>query len=275
MVRSPSGPRRSHPPQPQPKGMWQRFRRLSTTAKTLTLVGLSAAVTTAVGYGVTTGLDSVRSADVPFTWSVKTPPLDPCFPNVVIGKSEQEARPPNDMAQFPAWARQVKPAPGSPLFITTTLQGRSEKAVVLLGMRAKVNRSAAPQAAFGVGGGCGGGISPRAFTVALDEPIPRFHPKPGAEQIPQGPGKPAKDRALAAVNFPYRISATEPEVFQIRASAEHCDCQWTFEVEWSSGGETGWEEISDNGRPFHTVSALDKPYYVFDVAGKEWARVPN
>ena len=90
------------------------------------------------------------------------------------------------------------------------------------------------------------------------------------EEVPQGPGEPPKQRQLAPVNFPYRISATEPEVFEIRATAKQCDCQWTFELEWSSDGKTGWEEINNNGQPFRTVSAFGKPYYIFN--GQKWNR---
>ena len=56
-----------------------------------------------------------------------------------------------------------------------------------------------------------------------------------------------------AVDFPYRVSDTELEVFHIVAYTSGCDCLWRANLQWSYRGKSGITVIDDDGKPFRTV----------------------
>jgi hypothetical protein len=54
--------------------------------------------------------------------------------------------------------------------------------------------------------------------------------------------------------FPYVVSSTDPESFQVDASTARFQVDWWIEVEWSMQGRTGVLRVDDHGAPFR-VSA--------------------
>jgi hypothetical protein len=223
-------------------------------------------------YEANRGLDVIHDQGIPFEWTVALPDFGECSPKAVVDRPEREARPPDNLAELATWAKQVGALHGSHAPVHVTLQGRSDRAVVLLAMRPKVRPAPAPRHAFAVGGGCGGGLAPRSFTVDLDAPVPAFVAESGREVVPGGPGKPDKERILPAIDFPYKISSTEPEVFYIRPVTMKCDCRWSIELQWSSGADTGWVEIDDQGMPFRAIGTEGKPAYGYDLSTGKWHR---
>jgi hypothetical protein len=266
---SSDNPRR-HPE--SPKGWKAALRRRRKAVVALGAAAITTAVTTTVVFAVTKGLGQVGGGGVPFTWSIRLPSPDPCVQNAVIGHPQQQARPPDQLADFSTWAVRVNATPNANImFVTITLEGTSDKAVVLQAMRVKVVKTTNPPAqAFTVGGSCGGGLSPRLFEVVLDQPLPRLQPQAGMTQVPDPSGQ-LVDKTLPAVNFPYRISATDPEVFQIKANVEARDCEWVIDLDWTSGGTNGTTRIDDHGHPFRTISTAGKPAYLYDVVKKKWS----
>ena len=78
------------------------------------------------------------------------------------------------------------------------------------------------------------------------------------------------EHTIPAVNFPYRVSAEDPEVLLVDATTQNYDARWYLELAWSSQGRTGTIRIDDHGRPFQTTSTKGMPrcWYGTNDAGK-------
>ncbi len=159
------------------------------------------------------------------------------------------ARPPVEQ-DAPGWARAHGAVHGGTTNVEVTVAGRSSRAVVLRGLQVRVVGRQAPLAwpAFAMENGCGGSLTPRAFSVDLDMARPLARPTDGHDG----------ERPLPAVRFPYRVSATDPEVLRVNARTVACDCQWYLELDWVSGDRLGTVRI-DDGRPFRTSGLKGRP----------------
>ena len=88
----------------------------------------------------------------------------------------------------------------------------------------------------------------RHFQVNLDEDPPTVSSVESEEGAP-------------AVDFPYRVSDTELEVFHIVAYTSGCDCSWRANLQWSYRGKSGITVIDDDGEPFRTVGSSKSVLY--------------
>ena len=258
-------------PHETPEGWKKAARRGRKPAIAAAAAAGLAAITTTVGILVTKGWD--KAGDGPaFTWTARLPSPDVCTPEAVVGRTPQEARPPDSIGDLPAWAAKVGAAPiANVTNVLVTLQGTSDTAVVLQGMHVKVLSSAAtPERAFAVGNACGGEITPRMFEVTLDGPAPALQAEGGNAQVPGPSGEPSA-RPIPAMGFPYRISSTDPEVFVIKAVAPSGDRRWVIDLDWTSGGQEGTSRIDDHGRPFRTISMTGTPSYIYSYETKRWS----
>jgi len=124
-------------------------------------------------------------------------------------------------------------------------------------------------AAYYLGDGCGASIIPRFFSVDLDEHQPLALSMPG-DSNGTGPTPPA-------IDFPYRVSLQEPEVFVVTALNESCTCDWYLDLTWSSHGRTGTVRIDDHGRPFRSTSPNGLDGYRYDRISHRpgrWVPIP-
>jgi len=169
------------------------------------------------------------------------------------------APPPQDTR---SWARVLDGVDGGDMKLELTLQGTSGEAVVLNGLHVRVLGRNAPLAwgAYSMGNGCGGGITPQTFDIDLDDSRPRAKPVAGEDA---GKAVPAKD-------FPYRVSSTDVEVFNLDAHVEGHDVTWYLELEWTSGGRSGMLRIDDGGKPFRTSSLTARPTYYYRSDTAQW-----
>lgn len=169
------------------------------------------------------------------------PPVWAHFPaelqKAVIGKPEDEAR-------TILWKN--READGQATELTVTLQGRTQSAVVITGVRVVMSGPSQPPPAsvFGTGG-CGAAVPTRSFAIDLDSKSPTATPL--APDIPSGPPP-------MLVNFPYKISTTDPEVFHFSVQTTACDCTWYLEIEWNSNGKAGTYRLDNGGKPFRTLA---------------------
>ena len=90
----------------------------------------------------------------------------------------------------------------------------------------------------GLGGNASGADDLRH--AAIVDSIRRQHLEPQPGQRP--------------INFPYKVSLTDPEVFMIFGNTSRCDCRWTAKLRWQSGDEDGTTTIRDGDDPFRTAS---------------------
>ncbi|MEV8404666.1 helix-turn-helix transcriptional regulator [Streptomyces niveus] len=176
---------------------------------------------------------------------------DPCTQHYLVDRPATVVPPPPSEPDAPGWVSALGAVSSGSQFIELALQGTGSETVVLNDLNVRVVGSDAPLAwnDFGTGVGCGGGVTTRAFSVDLDAGRPNV--------VPQGGQR----------DFPYKVSESDPEVFQISAKASARYVSWYLELEWSSGGREGTLRIDDKGKPFRTSGAEGRPSFDYPLGG--------
>ncbi|MFF9351443.1 transcriptional regulator [Streptomyces sp. NPDC014734] len=213
------------------------------------------------GKGGGSGSGGRTSSGVPVSATISSYNWDePCGKYYVLDQKPEDVPPPPTPQVTRGWARALGGVDGKDLLLEVTVQGKSGEAVVLNGMHVReVSRKAPlPWTAYSMGEGCGSGIVPQSFDVDLDDVAPALKPVAGQQE----------DKRVPPKNFPFRVSSTDVEVFDLNVHVEGHDVSWYLELEWSSGGRTGTLRIDDGGKPFRTsaISALPQYTYRYDTA---------
>lgn len=99
----------------------------------------------------------------------------------------------------------------------------------------------------------------RRFETDLDDPEPSIVPQASTTEMSTG----AKDGSDVFRGFPYKISQSDPEVFQLTARTTNCSCSWRAELDWTVSGESGTTPITIGSTPFRTAASdgAEKLYY--------------
>lgn len=186
----------------------------------------------------------------------------PCGQYYMLDQEPDDVPPPPAPQDTRGWARALGGVDGGDMKLELTLQGKSGEVVVLNGLHVRVlgRNAALARSAYSMGNGCGGGITPQTFDIDLDDGRPRAEPVAGEDA---GVVVPAKD-------FPYRVSSTDVEVFNLDAHVEGHDVTWYLELEWTSGGRSGMLRIDDRGKPFRTSSLTARPSYIYRPDTAQW-----
>jgi hypothetical protein len=251
----------------QPSGGVRRVFESGTKARKwllgLVLAGVAAAITSYVTGGITSGVDRVRGSfeedpaplGVTVTRSAKYGSGHWVFrqPLGVVKAIPLSDGDLGDLGVWDAWAHANGGMDSSTTAVEIVVEGATQYPVVLTGLTAEVIERAPPPKGVHVVPFGGGGLSPRYFSVDLDESPPTVESVSAAEELESAP---------PAVNFPYRVSATDPEVFLVFASTRKCDCSWRASLEWVYQGKKGTTVIDDAGQPFRTVSPSKSVDYV-------------
>ncbi|MFJ8021993.1 helix-turn-helix domain-containing protein [Streptomyces sp. NPDC096311] len=207
-----------------------------------------------------------QTTGLPLAWSADSLVWDKgCDHDYVIDKLPAQVPPPPVEQDAGVWAATQGAVHGRHTMVQISVQGQSPTAVVLKALHVRIvsRGSPAPGSAYAMGGGCGGDLTPRRFTVNLDADRPMTRPKDGVDT----------EHTIPAVHFPYRVSAEDPEVLLVDATTQDYDARWYLELDWSSQGRTGTIRIDDHGRPFHTTSIKAMPHYWYgtnDAGGRAW-----
>ncbi|CAM5262365.1 Transcriptional regulator OS=Streptomyces antimycoticus OX=68175 GN=SSPO_025650 PE=4 SV=1 [Streptomyces antimycoticus] len=207
--------------------------------------------------------DGGGSTQVPLTLSTRSHVWENgCGHRYLIDRSPSQVAPPPTEQDAPTWAAAHGAVHGGTTNVEVTVQGRASSAVVLQTLHVRVVGRRTPLAwsSFAMDNGCGGSLTPRAFSVNLDAARPLARPTEGNDA-----GKP-----IPAVHFPYRVSASDPEVLLVNARTAGCDCSWYLELDWSSGGRSGTLRIDDHGSPFRTSGIKGRPQYAYDYTDGSW-----
>jgi hypothetical protein len=154
------------------------------------------------------------------------------------------------------WGWKVFPAAdgapnASPASVYVTVQGTTTTAVVLRSIDIRVVQRRIAPAGTILHNDCGGNITYRWLAVDLDKNPPHVNAVLDKSMVDVLP--PASPKNREPIRFPYTVSSTDPEVFEIRATTVNCDCDWIAEMSWTSGGDSGVVTIRDGGKPFRTV----------------------
>jgi hypothetical protein len=151
-----------------------------------------------------------------------------------------------------AWVRKVGGWPATNA-IRISVEGGSGRATILTGLRVNlVRRNELPSKTVITFAECGGGLlPPHPFSIDFNATPPSIQALPGETENADGTTSPAK-----AVDFPFKVSETDPEVFDLDVEAGPvCDCLWTVTLSYTQGGKSYTVVIDDNGEPFHAVPA--------------------
>jgi hypothetical protein len=98
-------------------------------------------------------------------------------------------------------------------------------------------------------GRCGGKHAVRFYKTDLDQSSPSLVPDSG---------RPGEE---AAPVFAFNVTSSDPEVFYVVASTDHCDCSWHLSLKWSDSKRSDTYEINNGGKPFRTMAANGLPRY--------------
>ncbi|GAA2438462.1 helix-turn-helix domain-containing protein [Streptomyces macrosporus] len=188
-----------------------------------------------------------------------------CDHRYLIDLPPSRVPPPPIEQDAAGWARSLGAVHGGETIVEATVHGTGRTPVVVEAVHVRVaaRRTPLARSSFEMNNGCGGSLSPAAFSVDLDAPRPLVKPMDGYD------GDAGK--ALPAVRLPYRVTADDPLALRIEARTEGCDCDWYVEVEWSSGNDSGTLRVDDGGRPFRTSAAKGRPAYGWSVENGVWA----
>ncbi|MER7742698.1 helix-turn-helix domain-containing protein [Streptomyces sp. NPDC096538] len=213
--------------------------------------------------GAPTASRPAPAGPAPLTWSVDSHAWSHgCGHDYVVARPPARVPPPPAPQDARTWAAAQGAVHGKETLVELSVQGKSETAVVLTGLRVRVagRSEPAPGNAYAMDQGCGGALTPRYFDVDLDKDRPIARAVAGNDA-----GTP-----IPAVRMPYRVSASDPEVLMVTARTRGCDCRWYLELDWSSQGRTGTVRIDDRGRPFRTSAVDGLPHYEYDTLNRSW-----
>ncbi|MFY0514944.1 helix-turn-helix domain-containing protein [Streptomyces anulatus] len=209
------------------------------------------------GGGSGTGLGAPPTVNISsYNWD------EPCGQHYLVNRGPDELDPPPAPQDRRGWAESYGGVDAGNMLLQLTVQGTSREAVVLKGMHVRVlsRKAPLPWSAYLMGNGCGSGIAPQTFAAHLDAGHPTLRPVPGK----QG------DVVVPAVDFPYKVTSEDVEVFNLDMKAVGYDVTWYLELEWNSGGNEGVLRIDDHGKPFRTSGMKGRPEYVYGNEEVGW-----
>ncbi|WP_410539153.1 helix-turn-helix domain-containing protein [Streptomyces sp. KL2] len=203
----------------------------------------------------------------PLSWSARSHVWrHGCDHRYLIDLPPSRVPPPPVEQDAAGWARSLGAVHGGETIVEATVYGTGAAPVVIetLHVRVTARRTPPARSVFAMNDGCGGSLTPAAFSVDLDAPRPRAKPVDGYD----GEG----GRPLPADRLPYRVTADDPLALRVEARTEGCDCDWYIEVEWSSGDDSGTLRVDDGGRPFRTGAVEGRPEYRWAPGTGTWER---
>ncbi|MFF5773454.1 helix-turn-helix domain-containing protein [Streptomyces californicus] len=209
------------------------------------------------GGGGGTGLGAPPTVSISsYNWE------EPCGQHYLVNQGPENLDPPPPPQDRRGWAAAYGGVEGGLSRLQLTVQGMSRDAVVLKGMHVRVlsRKAPLPWSAYLMGNGCGSGITPQTFASHLDAGQPTLRPVAGT----QG------DIEVPAVDFPYKVTSEDVEVFNLEMKAVSYDVTWYLELEWRSGGKEGVVRIDDHGKPFRLSGMKGRPEYRYGNEEVGW-----
>ncbi|MFE1176189.1 helix-turn-helix domain-containing protein [Streptomyces sp. NPDC058773] len=186
----------------------------------------------------------------------------PCAVNYLLQRTPDRVPPPPAPQDARPWAGALGAVDGGHMQLQLTATGDTEASVVLTSLHARVvaKHAALPWRVYGMGDGCGGGVTPQTFNIDLDDAQPVAKPVAGQDG----------DIKVPAKNFPFKVSTKDPQVLNLDVHTEGHDVSWYLEVGWSSGDRQGTIRVDDGGKPFRTSATEGRKRYLFQWDKKRW-----
>lgn len=163
-------------------------------------------------------------------------------PEFIVQRPIGEVGPPpngSDEQGRYSWAKEMDGVDALGTVLRLVIRGRSEAPVTLHGLEVEIVARRPPLAGTLLTyDGQGAGQAVRYFEIGLDEE------PPSAAYM--------DDKASEAVPFPYRVSQTELEVFDIYAFTLKHYVEWRLRLAYTDDEGDGTIVIDDDGQPFKT-----------------------
>ncbi|MFI9629499.1 helix-turn-helix domain-containing protein [Streptomyces sp. NPDC052042] len=213
--------------------------------------------------GAGRGNEAPAVGGVPVTAAISSYNWDaPCDEYYVLDQEPEDVPPPPTPMDGRSWARALGAVDGAHQLIELTVQGTSRQPVVLnaLHVRQVSKKAPLPWSVYATSLGCGSGVTPQSFDIDLDDDRPRTRPVPGQRG----------DTVIPAKDFPFKVSSTDVEVFDLKVHVEAHEVSWYLELEWSSGGRSGTLRIDDGGKPFRVSAIKTRPQYSYWYDKARW-----
>lgn len=187
----------------------------------------------------------------------------PCGQYYVLDRKPDRVPPPPAPQDTRGWARALGAVDGGHMLLQLTATGRTDESVVLNALHVRVVERGAPlnRAAYAMGDGCGGIVTPQSFDIDLDAPRPFVKPVAGHDG----------DSVVPAKDFPYKVSTSDPQVLNLDVHTDAHVIGWYLELDWSSGDRHGTVRVDDGGKPFRTSAIEGKTVYGYRPDKGDWA----
>ncbi|MFE2414932.1 helix-turn-helix domain-containing protein [Kitasatospora sp. NPDC059408] len=199
------------------------------------------------------------TADAPAPLTVGIRPYvyaDPCSQHFLVNSAPAQVGPPATERDAPRWAAAYGAVSSREQQVALTVQGTGADTVVLEALHVRITAKGAPLAwnDYSMGVGCGGEVGTKSFDIDLDRGSPVLTVKGGQRE------------------FPYKVSASDPEVFYVTAHTKAHDVRWDLTLDWSSGGRRGTVRIDNGGTPFRTSADVNRPGYDYPLGYTDWIK---
>jgi hypothetical protein len=168
----------------------------------------------------------------------------------IVPRSIDEVDPIDSYSSLAEWEQEHGAVAHTRQDVIFTIQGASERSIILMDIEVDVEKEAVPLEGVGISTRTGGTIDARWFdvTLSLDDATPAVAAK--ASDIPE-----LED--TKPVEFPFKISQSDPEQLILYAHASDCDCTWRARIEWiDAEGQRGSTLIPPRGEPALRLTAL-------------------
>ncbi|WP_461037252.1 hypothetical protein [Streptomyces mayteni] len=193
------------------------------------------------------GAAAATPESVPLSWETRSHVwAGGCGHRYLVDRDPAAVPAPPVAQDAAAWAAELGAVHGGSTIVESTLRAGGPEPVVVEAVHVRVVERRPPLdwPAFDMELGCGGALTPAAFTVDLDADRPIAHPRDGFDGM--------SEAELPAPEPPFLVSADEPLVLRVEAETVDCDCDWYVELDWTSGADSGLARIDDDGLPFRT-----------------------
>lgn len=174
------------------------------------------------------------------------------------------------------WVEEHGGVDGGETWVQIDIRGRTSRPVLLTDLRVNMIERLPPVRGTIVSyGEFGDAILERIVQYSLTDDPPRIIHSVDNRWMHGAIAKSEAD----PIDFPYRVSSSEPELFYVVGNAHHyvpqseidegCECVWTLELAYSDGAETGTITIYDNdGEPFRTTTTVEGAPYAVSYIGE-------
>ncbi|MER5885666.1 helix-turn-helix domain-containing protein [Streptomyces sp. NPDC001941] len=186
----------------------------------------------------------------------------PCGENYLMDRKPDEVVPPPAPQDAHRWAGTLGAVQGGSMYLQLTATGKLDRAAVLNGLHVRMVGRSQPLDwdVYTLDNGCGGGITPQTFDVDLDAGRPVARAVAGTDGELKVPAK----------DFPYKVSASDPQVFNLDLHTKGHDVSWYLELDWSLGDRHGTLRIDDDGKPFRLSAIAGHDQYQYLPDKGEW-----